>query len=590
MIHAITSDLSTFKEQRFHAGLNILVADKSADATDKQSRNSAGKTSLVEIVHFVLGAEVRKGSLFKAETLQEAAFSLTLDLGGGSITAERRVSNSGRIRIVDGTTAAWPIQPAEDRESHEAFVSLAEWKRILARLMFALGEKDEQDAEDKGRPTFRSVFSYFARRAMFDGFQEAAQSSSDQQIGNQQVSVSFLLGLDWTIPQRLQSVRERGKTMKALRKAIGTGILGSVFGWSAELRKQLAVADSKTKRLKDDLANFRVHPQYHELETEASELNRQLKALANDNALDLAVIGDLEAAIRGEAAQVPAYTDVERLYEQAKVVLPNAVAKRFEDVRKFHESVISNRSSYLGGEIKTLRARVEERSTKIRELDARQSTVMAILKSHGALDQYTLLQSELNRIEGEAESLRRRYKAAEEFESLKTTLDIDRKQLHLRLQQDHEEQSDVINDALVWYEEISQALYEKAGSFVIEKSDNGPAFNLKTPGDRGVGIRHMQIFCFDMMLMKILASRKTGPGFLIHDSHLFDGVDNRQIAHALKVGSELAEAHGFQYIVTLNSDTLPLDVIPGFDVGKHVLPTRLTDETETGGLFGFRFE
>ena len=100
----------------------------------------------------------------------------------------------------------------------------------------------------------------------------------------------------------------------------------------------------------------------------------------------------------------------------------------------------------------------------------------------------------------------------------------------------------------------------------------------------------MQIFCFDMMLMKVLASRNTGPGFLIHDSHLFDGVDNRQIAHDLKVGAELADAHGFQYVVTLNSDTLPLDVLPGFDVKKHVLHTRLTDATDTGGLFGMRFE
>lgn len=591
MIHSVNSDLSTFKEQRFHGGLNILLADRTAAATDKQSRNSAGKTSLVEIVHFVLGSDIRKGSLFKADALQQASFSLDLDLGGRRVTAERLVANHTRIKIAHGETAHWPIQPAVDRETGESFVSLTDWKKILARMMFTFGEDNDLAADEKGRPSFRSLISYFARRASIGGFMEPARWSTDQQVGNQQVSLSFLLGLDWTIPQRLETVRERAKTMKALRKAIGVGagFFGNIFGWSAELRKQLALAESKAKRIAGDLANFLVHPQYHDLEKEASEVNRKLKALSNENALDLAVVADLEAAGR-EEAQALDYAVVQRLYDQAKVVLPDSVAKRFDDVRRFHESVISNRRSYLDGELSSLRDRVAHRTAEMRDLDSRQSKIMAILKSHGALDQYTLLQSELNRIEGEAESLRQRHKAAEEFEHLKTTLEIERKQLHLRLQQDYEEQSNVINDALVWFEEISQALYEKAGSFLIEKTDNGPAFTLKTPGDRGIGIQHMQIFCFDMMMMKVLASKNHGPGFLIHDSHLFDGVDARQIAHALKVGAEFAEAHQFQYLVTMNSDTLPVGVIPGFDVEQYVLTNRLTDETETGGLFGMRFE
>ena len=45
-----------------------------------------------------------------------------------------------------------------------------------------------------------------------------------------------------------------------------------------------------------------------------------------------------------------------------------------------------------------------------------------------------------------------------------------------------------------------------------------------------------------------------------------------------------------QYIVTMNSDIfdrLPLD--KSIDRKAVVLDTRLSDETEDGGLFGFRF-
>jgi uncharacterized protein YydD (DUF2326 family) len=100
----------------------------------------------------------------------------------------------------------------------------------------------------------------------------------------------------------------------------------------------------------------------------------------------------------------------------------------------------------------------------------------------------------------------------------------------------------------------------------------------------------MQLFCFDLMLAELATRRGIGPGFLIHDSHLFDGVDERQVAKALQLGANHAASVGFQYIVTMNSDAVPEDGFrEDFDVWTFVNPTRLTDEVETGGLFGVRF-
>jgi uncharacterized protein YydD (DUF2326 family) len=80
-----------------------------------------------------------------------------------------------------------------------------------------------------------------------------------------------------------------------------------------------------------------------------------------------------------------------------------------------------------------------------------------------------------------------------------------------------------------------------------------------------------------------------GPKFLIHDSHLFDGVDERQIAKALVVGKQTAEACGWQYIVTLNEDMIPESLPKDFILKDYTLPVTLTDDDEDGGLFGFRF-
>lgn len=148
-----------------------------------------------------------------------------------------------------------------------------------------------------------------------------------------------------------------------------------------------------------------------------------------------------------------------------------------------------------------------------------------------------------------------------------------------------------VRDAILTFEALSESLYEKAGSLTVSETGNGPQFEVHIDGQRSKGITNMQIFCFDLMLTEISLKHGRGPGFLIHDSHLFDGVDERQVAKALQLGAQRAEAAGFQYIVTMNSDALPREGFKaGFDIRSFVTDTKLTDATDTGGLFGLRFE
>jgi len=586
MIHGLSSDLPSFKSLSFRPGLNILLADKSDGATDRQSRNGAGKTSLVELIHFIFGANADKDSIFRSDPLCAFSFEAQVDIGPDTIGVARSGVKPSRIRL-QGDTSSWPIAPSLEAKTGDLIISNENWRSVLGALFFKLN-LDQDDEHERFRPTFRSLFSYFVRRQNSGGLQAPTQQSSMQQSWDQQVAVTYLLGLDAGVPQKFQEVRTRERAMSELRKAAKEGSLGRYFSTAADLRTRLTIAEARARRLREQIVTFNVVPEYADLEREASQITREISTLNDDNTADRELILQLQAAVDSEVP--PATSSLGRLYREAGVVLPGAVGRRFDEVEAFHLAIVQNRRSHLTSEIRATEERIGSRDRTRERLDDRRRQLMGILQSGGALDHYAQLQQEAGRAEADAEGFRQRLATAEQIESTKADLDIERANLLKALQDDYHERQTLIEEAILVFEDLSNALYEKAGSLTISATPNGPSVDVRIDAQRSKGITNMQIFCFDLMLTDLATRRGMGPGFLVHDSHLFDGVDERQVAKALQLGADHAASVGYQYIVTMNSDALPKDGFrSGFDVAEFVLSTKLTDATDTGGLFGIRF-
>lgn len=585
MIRRMGSDLESFKTLEFGPGLNVLLADKSEGATDLQSRNGAGKTSFVDTVHFLTGGKAGPDSIFRADDLINSTFYMQMDVGVDEITVERSGATPSKVYLI-GPVEDWPIQPKFDEDKGVFAISNTNWMHTLGAKWFGLEAPPHTDI--KFQPTFRSLFSYFARRQSSGAFQAPTQQAAMQAVWDQQVAISYLLGMDWTISQGFQGLREKEKVVKSLGKAARSGELGPHFGRAADLRTKLAVVSRRVEQVRGQLNSFEVIPEYRALEAEASEITRAINALGEENFVDHRLIRELDAALQEENA--PESADLAKLYAEAGVILPDLLKRRLDEVESFHQTIIENRRSHLGAEHASAEKRIEDREAKKQSLDARRRQLMKILQSGGALEQYTAMREELGRAESEVETVRQRLETAEMLESTKADLDAERNRLSQALRDDIHERNDLLNEAIITFEDLSQSLYEQAGSLTIDAGSAGPTFEVKIDGQRSKGITNMQIFCFDLMLMELSSNRGRSPGFLIHDSHLFDGVDERQVAKALQVGATRAERSGFQYIVTMNSDAIPSEGFKGgFDINAHVLPTRLTDATEDGGLFGVRF-
>jgi len=51
----------------------------------------------------------------------------------------------------------------------------------------------------------------------------------------------------------------------------------------------------------------------------------------------------------------------------------------------------------------------------------------------------------------------------------------------------------------------------------------------------------------------------------------------------------MADRLGFQYVVAMNEDAVPIELPTDFDLEQYIVLTPMTDATEDGGLFGIRF-
>jgi uncharacterized protein YydD (DUF2326 family) len=179
MIRRLGSDLASFKSLTLKAGLNILLVDKSEGATDRQSRNGAGKTSFVELVHFLFGADVRKENIFRSDALNDWTFDVAVDIGGGTVSAARSGAKPSCL-LVNGDVSGWPLPPSLNERIGLYEVPNEAWKANLGALWFGLPLASGDETE-RFQPSFRSLFSYFARRQQSGGFQQPMQHSSMQQ-------------------------------------------------------------------------------------------------------------------------------------------------------------------------------------------------------------------------------------------------------------------------------------------------------------------------------------------------------------------------------------------------------------------------
>ncbi len=570
MIKKIFANKSSFKTVEFRPGMNIVWADRTKDSTKKDSRNGLGKTTLIEIIHFCLGAKTSKGKGLLNNNLDGWEFSLVMQIEDKNITITRSVDHPNIIRV-DG-----------DVQKNQDTLNIKAWNALLGHLLFGLETSEEQ----KYQPTFRSLISYFIRRSK-DAFSTPFEHHRKQIEWDKQVNNVFLLGLAWEDAASFQILKDRKKGLEEFKKAVKSGVVKGIDGSLGDLEAQKVRLKTKADKESLSLQSFKVLPQYEQIQAEANELTQVIHKLINANTIDKRLLSLYEQNLTEETP--PESDTVEQMYTEAGIALPNFTLRRLEEVQVFHKKIIANRRAFLSTEIDRLKREIGKRDIQISEYTEKKASTLEILKTHGALEEYTSLQKKYLNTINDLNSISTMIENMKAFDSGLSDIKISHEEILRKARQDYAERTPIRERAISLFNTFSESLYSAPGKLVIDVEPTGFRFDVEIERSGSSGISNMKIFCYDLTLAKLWADKSPSPRLLIHDSTIFDGVDERQRALALEIAAKESEQSNFQYICMLNSDNVPWDEFSrDFDLKKYIILT-LSDQSLEGCLLGIRF-
>ena len=580
MFYRLGSDDERFKTLHFQPGLNLVLAERERRSTDTDSRNGAGKTSMVELLHFLLGATTQRTSVWAHKALTRHTFELLMDWPGRQdlVKIRRSPANPKVFLQPDVTRRSREEQLWADEFAGD--VSLKEWQWAIERDLYRVPSPESPVSG-------RTMLSFAIRRGL-DGLLSPTASHARQSAQDAMVNLSHLFGLDVGLAEQYRTLATQDSTRRKLVQATKDPVWGKIVGRSAELRGEIGAVEQRVRELQEQVKEFRVLPEYENIRAEADELEQEIRRLRDQDTVDRHNLLEMREATADVAEPDGRY--LEEAYEQLGVLMGREVQRRFEDVRAFHQTVVRNRERQLREEVARVEERLAERAGERERLGERQSALLTMLSEGGALDALTALQHVLAQEQARLEALRHRFQAAQTLEASRREIEGKRIELETATAEDLEHRAALTSAANRLFNVYARRLYSDARtpflSFTPGKQRIQIEAHIDTDNSRGV--HNMVIFCFDLALAVIAHRGRRGPDFLVHDSHLYDGVDARQLAAALALGAEVAEEEGMQYIVTMNSDDLTKAESEGFSPTGHVLEPHLTDQPD-GGLFGFRF-
>lgn len=557
----------TFNE----TGVSIIRAVKVSE-DKKGTYNSTGKSLLVYLIHFCLGAS--ENNELK-EKLPGWEFYLDIRIGERLYTITRNVDKQ-KVIFLDDTE-----------------FKIKEFTEHLQTLVFFNIPGHFKNI------SFRSLINRFIRpkKSSYDTYNCFLKEEKPYQ---ELLNNAFLLGLDIERINKKRELKEEWDDTKDKKKNIEKDpIMREFFTGDSDKKKidlEIIGLERKLDKLKKNIAEFKVAEDYDSIKKEADQLSFELRKYKNRRSVISNAINNINKSL--DIKPDIKAKDIQNLYEEANVVLHDSIKRRFEDVEDFNKKLIGNRQARLIEEKKRFEQQLSEIEGIIRRLGKQENEKLYLLKSTGSLEEYSKLNEQHSLLQS-------KYDKLISYKELLNTYNSKIDEIREAFVKENSETNKYLKENEILkkrnievFNSFAEQFYEnKTSGIIIENNEgeNQNRFNIEATidSDSGDGVNNVKIFCFDWTLLKTQYNHNIK--YIFHDSRLISEIDPRQIAIMFEIANFNTSEHDLQYIITSNQKELDSlkEVLDRDDYKKLIeenIIEDLTDDSDEGKLLGITID
>ena len=541
----IKKENENIRNIKFHKGLNLIIDETPSDDT-KATGNNIGKTTVLKLIDFCLGA---KQSIIYSDTetkkeeyklvkefLQDnnVVIILTLvenldDENSKKIVIERNfLSGKKAIRLINGE-----------------YIKDKDFEKTLLSYIFP-----NHKAE---KPTFRQIISHNIRykdENINNTLKTLNSFSSDAEY---ETLYLFLLGCNFDQGAKKQEILAKIKQEKIYKDRLEKKQTKNAY------EVALSILENEIEELENKKNSLNINPNF---EQDLERLN-QVKYFLNresSKVTNLKIRRDLINDSKNEILQNKSDIDLKQLraiYEQATDKI-DSLQKTFDDLVHYHNNMVLKKVKFITEELPDLEKQIDTVEINIKKLlEEEKSLTEKIAKSDSfsQLEEIIATINEKYRQKGEYENIISQLTEAEEnLEQYNNELNVlDKKLFSDEFEENLKKQINIFNR---YFSTVSNELYGERYALKYDKiiNKNGQqlfkfsSFNTNLSSGKKQG----EILCFDLAYT-IFADEQNIPTlhFLLNDK--------KELMHdnqLIKV-AEFLQDRDIQLVISILKDKLP---------------------------------
>ncbi|CEP81959.1 DUF2326 domain-containing protein [Paraclostridium sordellii] len=592
LIKLYSSD-SRFKTVEFGERFNLVLGIISDESQLTKDSHNLGKSSLIELIDFMLLKSLKKESYLNLQEFKEHIFFLEVEINEDKyITIKRSIKNNTKISF------------KISKNKNNDFTNNHEWDYKDLPLNSKDKTKnpknilqDQLDFNVLEEFNYRKYISYFLRGQTdySDPFHLSKFSGGDAQwkpllfelLGFNSKDIEEKYSIDKDIEKKKENIKLLKEKLQVDIKDID------------KLKGLIQIKELEKKRIEESLKKFDFYMNeknidkdlVYKIEEDISNLNgkrykleMEIKSL--QNSIEKDVTFDLKSTMR--------------IFNEVNLYFPDQLKKSYEDLLEFNKALTTDRNKYIESTLNDKIEELKETQEVLSSLNIEREKMLGVLTETDPFKKYRIFDEQLIKVKSELDQynskIEQYFIVEEEIETLnhlKLRLDEVKKKIRYQVDSGNSLYANIRQTFSNLVEQIIGkpgllSLTENKSGNIEFKAEIYNSDNILTAEGEGHSYKKILCACFDLALLVNYSDRRFIK-FIYHDGCL-ETLDPRKQKNYLDLIQKLCNDYNIQYILTsIDSD------IPKLDGELYVfeedfnIAVKLSDEDNTTNLFGFEF-